>query len=463
MSYTPPDGTAANFELLDYNPPTGTNADFDFSTTTPDDRASKLTGAENVSNERASKLTGTGTPDERASKLTGAIDVASERGSKLLGSGTPSERGSKLTGFGLENSDRASKLTGLGAIDRPLGYKILVKDSSGDLVGEVQSFRKVEHGKRLNNYGEANFDIRANDPMASTLIDLRKNTIEIYRRKDSADVLVWAGNQALATGKLTDKGNNWITIYCYTWFEQLIHRFTAAEKEFASTDAGAIANTLITDTNSDDDTGITIGSTTTTTDRDRTYNNQNVAEAIINLANVVSGFDFEITDAKVFNVYDIMGTDKTDSVIFEYGHNIKNMTITEDFVNPVNRAIVLGEATGETTLQRVERDDAGLQTTYGLHEGRFTEISTSNLGTLQDKGDAAIRKYGLALLKVSFDLVGNNTPSIDSFTIGDGIRLIASWGYYSIDEQYRVFEYNVSFDSKNVERLELTLGKFITI
>jgi len=348
-------------------------------------------------------------------------------------------------------------------VDRPLGYRILIKDSAGVVIGELQNFRKVNFSKRLNNYGEANFDIRANDPMASAFISLRKNTIEIYRRKDNADVLVWAGEQALATGSLNDQGNNWITVYCYTWFELLIHRFTAAEKIFTADDAGAIAAELITDTNTDDATGITIGTITTTTNRDRTYNNQNVAEGIINLANVVNGFDFEITDAKVFNVDSIIGTDKTDSVVFQYGHNVTNMTITEDFVNPVNRAIVLGEATGQTTLQRVERDDVTLQTEYGLHEGLFTEISTSNLGTLQDKGDAAIRKYGLALLKVSFELVGNNTPSIDTFSCGDGIRLMASWGYYTIDEQYRVFEYNVSFDSKNVERLELTLGKFITI
>lgn len=427
------------------------------------ERSSKLTGAQTVSNERGSKLVATGIPSDRASKLTGAQAVNNERASKLTGSGTPSERSSKLTGVSLESSERASKLIGLGTVVRPLGYRILVKNSAGTVVGEIVAPRKLQFGKRLNNYGEASFDIQANDPLVATLVSLRKNTIEIYRRKEGTDTLVWAGSQALATGSLKENGNNWITVYCYTWFELLIHRFTDAVKTFTNTDAGQIAKTLITDTNSDDPTGITIGTITPTTDRDRTYNNQNVAEGIINLANVVSGFDFEITDLKVFNVYDILGTDKTDSVVFEYGHNVKNMTITEDFVNPVNRAIVLGEATGESTLQRVERDDATLQTEYGLFEGRFTEISTSNLGTLQDKGDAAIRKYGEPLLKVSFDLVGNNTPSIDEFTCGDGIRLMANWGYYNIDEQYRVFEYSVTFDGKNVEHLDLTLGKFITI
>jgi hypothetical protein len=123
----------------------------------------------------------------------------------------------------------------------------------------------------------------------------------------------------------------------------------------------------------------------------------------------------------------------------------------------------LGEATGEDELQRVERDDAALQAIYGLRETRLQEMDVSGLTTLQDKGDAAIRKYGVALLQVSFELVSNIAPSIDEFTIGDGIRLIAQDGMYDIDEQYRVFEYEVTFDSAGSEKLSLTLGKFITI
>lgn len=463
MAYTPPNGTLADFEFLAYTPPVGTEANFDFSTSTPDERSSELTGAENAASERGSELTGAGLPSERASELTAVEAASNERNSQLTGSGTPTERTSELTGVVAEANERNSELFGIATVSRGLDYRVIVKDSNGNTLGELTSFRKLTFGKRLNNFGEASFDIPANDPNVSTLISLRQNTIEIYRRSGATSVLVWAGQQALAKGELTEKGNNWITVFCYTWYEKLLHRYTVAEKVFSTTDAGAIAEELITDANSDDDTGITIGTIATTTNRDRTYNNQNVGQAIINLANVVSGFDFEITDTKVFNVYEILGEDKTDSVIFEYGHNIKNMTIEEDFVNPINRAIVLGEATGETELQRVERNDAGLQTTYGLFEGRFTEISTSNLGTLQDKGDAAIRKYGLPLIKVSFDLVGNNTPSIETFGCGDGIGLIAAWGYYNIAEQYRVFEYEITFNSKNVERLELVLGKFITI
>jgi hypothetical protein len=78
----------------------------------------------------------------------------------------------------------------------------------------------------------------------------------------------------------------------------------------------------------------------------------------------------------------------------------------------------------------------------------------------EDKGDSAIRKYKVPLIKVDFDIIKNYTPSIDQFTVGDGIRLIVKNGIYNIDEEYRVFEWQVTFDEKNTEKLTLILGKF---
>jgi hypothetical protein len=668
-----------------------------------------------------------------------------------------------------------------------INYYIQVRDSDGNLVGEFDKFKNLVFGKRLNNYGSCSFDIPVDDPKASDLISLRKNTIWIYREivtdfaylltedgnflllEDGGKIildqsgpvrtLVWAGEQASISGELNEDGNNWATLYCYDWFEQLRARYTVFEEIYDQVDAGEIAWDLIdasqtsdsfsvekhlgnpvyteadnvkdpnlikiggyyycgytwnhdgddweigimksadlinwtklytiiptgdeififspcffeedgtiymfyTETHGPDwnwiikemhtsnienpdgwsarttileesgsgwdghnvydpevikvdstyylfyvgqpipggasvrklgyatsptiggpytkslsnpvlewgdegtenpflflwneryylittivgdpegtygdrlklfrasnfpdewvdlgdvlvptfsgngswddyytsgisgivegdtikclyqgwnltndvwklgkidislsrksssDFGIIRGEIEATTNRDRTYYNQNIMEAIINLANVASGFDFEITNDKVFNVYSIKGEDKTGDVVLEYGHNIKNVRISEDFTNPVNRAIVLGEVIGEETLQRIERDDAGLQAENKLREGLFNEMDVSETSTLEDKGDAAIRKYGSSLIQVDFDLIGNFVPSVDEFEVGDGITLIVKEGRYNIDEQYRVFEWTIEYGDNNAERLNLVLGKFITI
>ena len=87
------------------------------------------------------------------------------------------------------------------------------------------------------------------------------------------------------------------------------NRYTDAVVEYASTDAGEIAWDLIDNSQNqtNGDLGITKGIIETTQNRDRTYYNQNIMEAIVNLSNVIGGFDFEFTHNKVFNVYAVKG------------------------------------------------------------------------------------------------------------------------------------------------------------
>lgn len=403
------------------------------------------------------------TSGEILSELEGLELKAGEIKSELEGSGYNSEFLSELEGLEQKIGEIKSELS--GTYDRPkrLGYRVIIKDKAGNSLGELINYRSIKFGKRLNNYGQAEFDIMTADPKAATFISLRKNTIEIHREINTSLTKVWAGEQATSRAELKDSGDNWASVYCFSWFEQLFHRYTAAEVIFSDTDQGAIASSLINTTNALDQTRVNVGTVATTKDRDREYNNQNIGEAIINLANLSSGFDFEVDEDGDFNADWILGADKTNSVIFKYGHNIKNATVIEDFSSPVNKAIVLGEATTETTLQRVERNDAALQAEYGLREDRLQEMDIVGISTLQDKGDAAIRKYGVPLFKVEFELVRNLAPSIDSFDVGDGIRLIIQDGIYDIDEQFRVFEWEVTYDSAGTEKLKLTLGNFITI
>lgn len=207
------------------------------------------------------------------------------------------------------------------------------------------------------------------------------------------------------------------------------------------------------------DFGITKGTIEPTMDRDRTYNNQNIAEAIINLTNVIEGFDFEITDSKVFNVKTLIGEDKTESVILDYGSNILSCRITEDYSNPINRAIILGEVSDSSELQRIERNDTTSQTAIKLREDTTQEWDVSETETLNEKGDAILRKFGSPLLKIDIDILPN-TPNISQFSLGDLIIVRVVKGFYNIKEEYRVFEWEVEYDADGKEKLSLVLGKF---
>lgn len=335
-------------------------------------------------------------------------------------------------------------------------YKILVKDASGNNLGEFDTFRNLRFGKRLNNYGECSFEVPVNSVKASQLIALRIYTVWIYRN----DLLLWAGEQAIRTGNLDSKGNNWARIVCYDWLEQLNSRYTVAEKIYAYQNGSLIAWDLIDTTQTDNDLGITQGTVEDTTFREKTYVNQNIMEALISLANLDNGFDFEINNSKVFNLYNFIGIDRTDTIKLEYGLNVKDIQITEDFSQPVTRAIVLGQTEEVGDPVRRERNDLALQAIYGLREIVHSQMEVSELATLDDTGDTLLRKFGEPLMKVTLDIVRNTTPTIADFSLGDIIRIIINTGIYNIDEAFRIFAWTVDYNSDNTETLSLTLGNF---
>ncbi len=338
-------------------------------------------------------------------------------------------------------------------------YKIVVKDGSGNKLGEFAQFRGLKFGSRLNNYGTCTFQVPVSDSKISSLIALRRYTVHIYR--DGS--LVWAGEQAIRSGALDSKGDNWVTIQCFDWFEQLLSRYTDGDDRiFTAVDAGEIAWTLIDESQAftHGDYGITMGTIETTMDRDRTYKNQNIGQAIIDLSNVLNGFDFEINTSKVFNVYDFQGVDRTNSVILEYGVNVSAVRIVEDFSKPVNKAIILGDSGDYTDPLRVERENTTDEGLYKIREALSNEMTVIEIATLEEKGDALLRKYGSVLVKLSLTIV-RNTVTIDELALGDLVRIKIQSGIYDIDESYRVFEWSVSYDENNVETLDLVLAKFI--
>lgn len=340
-----------------------------------------------------------------------------------------------------------------------ISYRVQVKTKAGSTLGEFNTFKELSFGKRLNNYGMASFKLPVNDTKASSLIALRLYDIFIYQINDGVETLVWAGEQAMREGRLDDRGNNWVTIHAYDWLEQLNSRFTVAEREFLATDQGAIAMTLIDETqaDTDGDLGITEGSIATTLDRDIVFNNQNVMEAIIKLADTVNGFDFELTNQKIFNVYTLKGSDRTDQIRLEYGLNIISAQVVEDFTNPATRAIVTGEEYGGTDITRIEPESAPGLAQYGLREYMFNETDVVSDTSLEDRGNAILNKYGGPVLKIDCTLK-KSSISITDFALGDLINVKIVNGIYNIDQDYRIYEWNVTYNDDNTETLRLTLS-----
>ncbi len=330
-------------------------------------------------------------------------------------------------------------------------YRVVITDIDGTPIGEIVNYLSIIFEKNLNNFGTCEVTVSLNEPNLAKLISLRKYQTLIY--KDN--LLVWAGEQVYRKGQVDDLTQEPVSIISYDYLELFNHRYTNAIETYTSIDAGAIAWDLIDKSQSivGGDFGITQGTINTTQDRDRVYYNQNIMEAIINLSNVIGGFDFEITNYKVFNVWQRKGNDRSSTILFEYGKNMSNISIEEDFTNPINEAIVLGEGFGATQLRETYTNALSISA-YGLRQGRFQDTDISDTNTLYAMGEEYVRIYKQRLQSITFKQVQNTEPRFGTLSLGDSIKIKVNKGIYNLNNVYRIYGWTVKIDQDGNEDVE---------
>lgn len=332
----------------------------------------------------------------------------------------------------------------------PANYRIKIYDQDDTPLGELVNWFDVSFNKKLNDYGQCSVSFSSDDELVIPFLALRRYVIKIYRD----DTLVWAGEQIARRGSLQANSENMVTLTGAEFLEKLSQRYTGAYRRFDNVDAGTIAWTLIDESQSltNGDYGFTQGTIQTTKNRDRTYANKNILEAIKELSQVIDGFDFELTSDKEFKIYTQKGIDRTATTVFEYGTNIESMNIEEDFSKIVNSSIVLGED------NRVERTTTTSASIYKLRQTVVNADNTTEDTTLNDKGDSVNRKYKAPLLAVSFTQLEGTNPQFGSIALGDIVKIRVDRGIYRINNNFRVYGFNVKVTRDKREQIEYIVG-----
>jgi len=340
-------------------------------------------------------------------------------------------------------------------------WKFLVKDGSGNTVASLVNARERWFTERLNQEAEAGFVLDADDDNCnSTILALGINELHIYYK----GTLMWAGQ--LVSARKIAKGNDiYWEVLAKDWTALLGKRFCGVEslREFTTTDAGQIAWTLVSETQAlaNGSFGITKGTIQASMNRTATYDKKNVLSAITELSNMGKdgeanyGFDFEITPAKVFNVYyPYKGTIRND-VVFRYPGNCEDF---EAFVNSwdiVNQEWGLGTHwTGASSI--VSRADATSQTTYKRREAIKTYGDMSVLAFLQDMvwQDVQWNKSPSTVIKFT-SRVDAKTGILD-YEVGDGVTVICD--KFGIDEWLWVYERKIEIGDNDEARVNLLVG-----
>ena len=196
-------------------------------------------------------------------------------------------------------------------------------------------------------------------------------------------------------------------------------------KTYSDTDAGQIAWDMINAAQSESygDIGIIQGTIETTVSRDRTYKDDEIAKSIIGLSNfnILNGFEFEITNDKVFTVKSRIGADKP-YIVFDRS-NIKSWQVDYKLsLLLTNKVIAYGEGMGEAQLRVVREGSNTYKDKWYLLEEIYNNISVKEQTTLEAQADKYIDQNKDSSKVFNISVITNNID-LNDYNVGDGVKV----------------------------------------
>ena len=331
--------------------------------------------------------------------------------------------------------------------------------------GEPLPGAHVARGRRLtfsrNGEAEAILTLSLHDEACIRLFEALGNGIpqlRVYRN----GTLVFSGLWTPMNGQSQTGQETNVNLVFRDAFSILRNRLTDATVTYTATDAGAIAKALIDTTNSTHgDTTILTNSSwvETTKARDRTYEHKNIAEAIVELTEVLDGFDWypvyldprdNAGKTMEFHVVASMGDDQDDAR-FEYGDGTLSNCVGYSFSTglPINRARAIGDAATS------EKADTTSEAIYGTYMEQVSATDVTETATLDDKAQDALRPSPAHVTDFMPDPTLAPQPW-DDFWIGDTVRWNVDDGAMQQQSSPVVQSIEIGLDdSDNVENLKI--------
>ena len=324
-------------------------------------------------------------------------------------------------------------------------FRAIIQNGDASEKWEIP-FSSFSFSEELNNdrYAMITFDRQTLREIAEKYgknpLYVLSNTYRELYIYDEDDNLIYGGyisDLQFSRGN-SEEGN--MEVASKGFFSLLNKRFTNSLREYASEDLSDIAWDLINYTQglTYGNFGITRGTDPTTRNAQRTYKYKKICDAILAMSNAETqnGFDFEITNNKVFNVYYPAKGTQRKNIVFEDENNILNYSIRKPFIDSMaNQVIVFGEGFGEDSIVEVRDAENAFKNAFYLLQDAVSEKDVRVAETLQEKGDKYLsqNKYPQPSVSITCDY---EVINYNEFSLGDWVKLkIANWG---INALYRV-------------------------
>ncbi|MDO8656346.1 MAG: hypothetical protein Q7K45_03845 [Nanoarchaeota archaeon] len=258
-----------------------------------------------------------------------------------------------------------------------------------------------------------------------------------------------------------DKGFLRVDIASVGYLTLFSKRRTSNKRVFTATDAGQIAKTLIDESQQSDlpysDLGITFGAIASSVNRDRTYRFDNIKDAIVKLSNenLNNGFDFDIDNSKVFNVYyPTKGTIKPN--IFFDEVNIINYRFRKPLVlSLTNQVYVIGEGFNDAVLFTKRTSPVDYRAVFALLEDVLADRDVKEITTLVDHGDKFLLDNQSPRIGLEINHIDGN-PDINDYELGDTFKIkIPELSIFN--EIKRVYKRAFSIDTNSLATVTITV------
>lgn len=304
-------------------------------------------------------------------------------------------------------------------------WQIFLYDIAGTFVAELPA-DTLTVTKQLNKIWTANITVDfaifngkmvANGTTADAVLSSGLRVVEIKRNT----TVVFKGILNEANISYSDTGNT-LNLAFKSWLSYFAKRYTS--EVFTSEDAGEIAWGIINvaQLETDGSIGITKGTVTATKDRDRTFDRDEIANAIIKMSadEVKDGFDFEISNDKVFTVASRLGSDKP-AIVFDKNSILQSNIVYALGLNIITQSHQLGNGSGADQVQSTKTSTGTYTSKWYLQEKYTNNTSISEVATLDDHADKELLLNQDSSKTVNISVNSNIDPS--TYDIGDGVTL----------------------------------------
>lgn len=296
----------------------------------------------------------------------------------------------------------------------------------------------------LNRPVEAKLTLSVEDEATEHFLAALRNGIPQLRVYEDGE-LTFSGHWWPQDGGGTTAEQSYLNLTFKDAYAELERRFVRADVTFNSTDAGQILSSLIATTNDLSDTTLRIGSIATTVARDRTYEaGKQIAEAGIQLTEVIGGFDFRVDpldpteeDGDTGELVILAGRGALrEAAKFEFGPetlaNLRGYNFTTQ--RPSNRVLAIGG--GEPAI-RSEVALEGSEAIFRSQQQSTADLDVTEQATLNAKAGDALRANPLWAVQIQPDPALAPVAGTD-FDVGDTVPVNIRHGKLEIAHLARV-------------------------